>query len=56
MTIEKVIAYIQHTPYNTNRAILEEMLKTLIIAYGGSLDGPEIPGGSHVVYDGGIEE
>ena len=56
MTIEKVIAYIQHTPYNTNRAILEEMLKTLIIAYGGSLDEPDEPEDNHIIYDGGIEE
>lgn len=59
MTIEKIVEYILHTPYNTNRAILEEMLKALILAYGGSLS-PDEPGdpdapGKDVIYDGGVE-
>lgn len=60
MTIEKIIRYVQHTPLNTNRAILERMLMDLILSHGGSLSpdepgGPDIPG-KDVVYDGGIEE
>jgi hypothetical protein len=27
MTIEKIIKYILHTPHNTNKAILREMLE-----------------------------
>ena len=57
MTINKIIEYILHTPLNTNRAILVEMLKELILTHGGSLtpqepDNPNID----VVYDGGIEK
>ena len=57
MTIEKIIYYVLHTPFNTNRAILTEMLENLILSHGGTLDGP---GGSDnpnkdVIYDGGME-
>ena len=48
MTIEQIINYVLHTPHNTNRAILEEMLKQLIAENGG-----ELP--DEVIYDGGIE-
>jgi hypothetical protein len=53
MTIDQVIEYVLHTPYNTNRAILTEMLKQLILSNGGSVD-PDTPD-SDVVYDGGVE-
>ena len=36
MTIEKIVWYVQHTPHNTNRAVLEQMLKDLIISHGDS--------------------
>lgn len=49
MTIEKIIEYVLHTPHNTNKAILAEMLKQLIEENGGSSEGKEI------VYDGGTE-
>lgn len=55
MTIKKIVEYIQHTPHNTNRAILEEMLRQLIIDYGGNPEGPD-PDDLHIIYDGGIEE
>ena len=60
MTIEKIIWYVQHTPHNTNRVVLEQMLKDLILSHGGTLDsdgpdGPDVPG-KDVIYDGGIEE
>ena len=60
MTIEKIVVYVQHTPHNTNRAILEGMLRQLILSHGGSLNpdepgGPDAPG-KDVIYDGGIEE
>lgn len=54
MTINKVLEYIFHTPFNTNRAVLIEMLKRLIVFYGGSIDGL-VPEGD-VIYDGGIEQ
>lgn len=57
MTIEKIIKYILHTPHNTNKAILREMLEQLILEHGGSL--PDHPGGDDhkdVVYDGGVEQ
>ena len=53
MTIEQVIEYILHTPYNTNRAILKEMLEQLILTNGGVVD-PDAPN-KDIVYDGGIE-
>ena len=58
MNIEKVVEYVLQTPHNTNRAILEEMLRQLIIDYGGNPDGPEGPDPDdlHIIYDGGIEE
>lgn len=60
MTIQQIIDYVFFTPFNTNKAILIEMLENLIIDHGGSLDGdqPDIPGGdgnNNVIYDGGIE-
>ena len=59
MTIEKVIKYVLHTPYNTNRAILTSILNQLIISYGGNPDNPIEPGpdfpGKDVIYDGGLE-
>ena len=57
MTIKKIVEYILHTPHNTNRAILEEMLKQLVLDHGGSFS-PDEPGepGVEVIYDGGIEE
>ena len=59
MTIQQIIDYIFFTPFNTNKAILIEMLENLIVDHGGSLDGdqPDIPGGGgdNVIYDGGIE-
>ena len=60
MTIEKIVWYVQYTPHNTNRAVLEQMLKDLILSHGGTLDpdgpdGPDVPN-KDVVYDGGIEE
>jgi hypothetical protein len=57
MTIEKIVYYVLHTPFNTNRAILTEMLKDLILSHGGTLDGPDGPDGPNkdVVYDGGVE-
>lgn len=57
MTIEQICKYIFHTPENTNKAILVEMLQQLIISHGGSLDGGSIaPEGTYIIYDGGIEE
>lgn len=59
MTINRIVEYILHTPHNTNRAILIEMLKSLIISYGGTLspDDPEIPDDPNkdIIYDGGVE-
>lgn len=56
MTIEQVVQYVLHTPFNTNRAILTSMLEQLIIDHGGSLDGsiPDDPD-RDVIYDGGVE-
>lgn len=57
MTIEKIINYILHTPHNTNKAILREMLEQLILKHGGTL--PDYPGGDDsddVIYDGGVEQ
>lgn len=57
MTIENIIKYVLHTPYNTNRAILTSMLKEMILYYGGNPDGPDVPDGPNkdVIYDGGME-
>lgn len=57
MTIDKILHYIFHTPYNTNKDILIEMLEKLIISHGGSIDGPvgpDIPS-IDLIYDGGVE-
>lgn len=63
MTIDKIIKYVQHTPYNTNRVVLEHMLRDLILTHGGTLepnepDSPDVPDvpDKDVIYDGGIEE
>lgn len=58
MTIEQIIKYVLHTPFNTNRAILTSMLKQLILDHGGSLDDPgSTPDDPNkdIVYDGGVE-
>ena len=52
MTIETIVHYVFHTPHNTNRAILVEMLEELLRENGG---GPGTPG-SNIVYDGGVEQ
>lgn len=38
MTINEVIEYIMNSPQNTNRAILIQMLRELIIDNDGNLD------------------
>lgn len=57
MTIENIIKYVLHTPYNTNWAILTSMLREMILYYGGNPDKPGEPGGpsKNIVYDGGME-
>lgn len=57
MTIETIVHYVLHTPHNTNRAILVEMLEELLRENGssGSGGGPGTPG-SNIVYDGGVEQ
>lgn len=56
MTIEKIVEYVLHTPHNTNKAILIEMLKRLIIHYGGFIPGGDgSEGGREIIYDGGME-
>lgn len=57
MTIETIVHYVLHTPHNTNRAILVEMLEELLRENGGSGSGggPGTPG-SNIVYDGGVEQ
>ena len=57
MTIDKIVEYVLHTPFNTNRAILEGLLEQLILSYGGSLspEEPDAPG-VDVIYDGGVED
>ena len=37
MTIENVMEYVFHTPHNTNPAILDSMLKDMIISHGGTI-------------------
>lgn len=54
MSIEQVIFYVLHTPHNTNKTILKQMLKQLIIDHGGSLE-PNDPGNDDIIYDGGVE-
>lgn len=54
MTIEKIVDYVLHTPFNINKAILVEMLEELIRDNGGS-GGSGDSDGSDVVYDGGLE-
>ena len=62
MEINKVVDYVLHTPFNTNKAILIGMLEQLITSHGGSLDEePEIPDipdvpGKEIIYDGGMEQ
>ena len=58
MTIDKIIQYVLHTPFNTNRAILTSMLEQLILDHGGSLNGSgSTPDDSNkdIIYDGGVE-
>lgn len=63
MTIKEIIEYVLHTPHNTNRAILTEMLRRLIVDNGG-IDpeaptppvDPDTPSDVDVVYDGGTEK
>lgn len=57
MKIEQIVDYVFHTPMNTNKAILIEMLEDLILAHGGTLDGADQPdtGSKDIIYDGGIE-
>lgn len=57
MTIEQVISYVLYTPHNTNKVILKQMLKQLIVAYGGNPDGPVEPDSpaENIIYDGGVE-
>lgn len=37
MTIENVLEYVFHTPHNTNPAILDSMLRDMIISHGGTI-------------------
>lgn len=63
MTIKEIIEYVLHTPHNTNKVILTEMLRRLIVDNGG-IDpeiptppvDPDTPSGVDVVYDGGTEK
>lgn len=56
MTIEDIVEYVLHTPFNTNRAILTSMLEQLILDHNGTLTpgDPDTPG-KDVIYDGGLE-
>lgn len=54
MTIDRVVNYVLHTPFNTNKKILIEMLEQLI-ADNGSSEEPDTPSGD-IIYDGGLEE
>lgn len=50
MTIERIVDYVMHTPHNTNRAVLTQMLKELVKS------GPDVPDEDRkVIYDGGEE-
>lgn len=51
MTIEKIVDYVLHTPHNTNKAILIDMLEELIRTTGGTVPDS----GEEVIYDGGTE-
>lgn len=55
MTIERIVNYVMHTPHNTNRAVLIQMLKDLIHSYNPDI--PDEPGGEEkeIIYDGGTE-
>lgn len=50
MTIERIIDYILHTPHNTNKAILRQMLEELI------KDSSNQPDVEEIIYDGGTEK
>lgn len=54
MTIEQIVDYVMHTPYNTNRAVLTQMLKALVNQTEGGDDGGE-EGPDEIIYDGGEE-
>lgn len=58
MTIDNIIYYVTHTPHNTNKAILNEMLIELILTYGGRVNEDGEPGvqPNKIIYDGGIEK
>ena len=51
MTIKKIVDYVMHTPYNTNRAILTAMLEQLVASGGGE----EPDDDREIIYDGGEE-
>lgn len=53
MTIDQIVEYVLHTPYNTNKAILISMLEALIKDNGGG-GGGTLP--DEIIYDGGIEK
>ena len=58
MTIERIVNYVMHTPHNTNRAVLIQMLKDLIRSYNPDIpDEPDEPGEEEkeIIYDGGTE-
>lgn len=58
MNIKSIINYVTHTPHNTNEAVLTQLLKQLIITYGGNVDenGDPEEKPNEIVYDGGIEQ
>lgn len=61
MTIERIVDYVMHTPHNTNRAVLIQMLKDLIQSQGSDVPGGPGSGGEgggetqEIIYDGGTE-
>lgn len=54
MTIQRVVEYVLHTPHNTNKMVLIEMLNQLITDNGGQVD-PDTPDIDEIIYDGGME-
>lgn len=57
MTIEQVISYVLHTPHNTNKTILRQILMQMIKTYGSNPELPEDPNlpAENIIYDGGVE-
>lgn len=51
MTIQDIVQYVLHTPYNTNPKILTEMLRRFETEIRKEYD-PETPG-IDIIYDGG---